>query len=303
MNAPTLTPAYDACSIKRSRRSKSDVSDLKQAIYDIVAADQPMTVRQVFYQLVHRGLIEKSEAQYQQTVVRLLTTMRIEGELPFAWIVDHSRRRLVTATQTSMAEAVEDTARFYRKSALRDAPAYVEIWVEKDALSGIMWDVTSVYDVPLLSSKGMPSITFLHTTAEQMKWEWEVRDRPTYLYQFGDHDPTGALIPKTIEARLREFCPDVEFMMERVALTEAQITEHRLPTRPTKREGNRHAKGFEGESVELDALHPRTLKAMVTEVIERHIPASALAALRVAEESEREHLRAWGARFSEGGRA
>ncbi|MCJ2093123.1 hypothetical protein MKK67_11535 [Methylobacterium sp. J-072] len=303
MSSPALTPAYDACSIKRSRRSKSDVSDLKQAIYDIVAADQPMTVRQVFYQLVHRGLIEKSEAQYQQTVVRLLTSMRIEGELPFAWIVDHSRRRLVTATQTSMAEAVEDTARFYRKSALRDAPAYVEIWVEKDALSGIMWDVTSVYDVPLLSSKGMPSITYLHTTAEQMKWEWAVRDRPTYLYQFGDHDPTGALIPKTIEARLREFCPDVEFTMERVALTEAQITEHRLPTRPTKREGNRHAKGFEGESVELDALHPRTLKAMVTEVIERHIPASALAALRVAEESEREHLRAWGARFDEGGRA
>ncbi|WP_267424889.1 hypothetical protein [Methylobacterium sp. GC_Met_2] len=303
MSAPTLNPTYQACSIKRTRRSKSEVTDLKQVIYDIVEADQPMTVRQIFYQLVQRGLIEKSEAQYQQTVVRLLTSMRVAGELPFAWIVDHSRRRLVTSTYTSMTQAVEDTARFYRKSALREAPAYVEIWVEKDALSGIMWDVTSVYDVPLLSSKGMPSLTFLHTTAEQMKIEWRYRDRPTYLYQFGDHDPTGALIPKTIEARLREFCPDVEFTMERVALTEAQITEYRLPTRPTKREGNRHAKGFEGESVELDALHPRTLKAMVTEVIERHIPAAALTALRVAEESEREHLRAWGARFSAGGAA
>jgi hypothetical protein len=303
MSAPTLSPAYRASPIKRDRRSKAEVSDLKQVIHDIVAADQPMTVRQVFYQLVQRGAIEKSEPEYQQTVVRLLTSMRLAGELPFSWIVDHSRRRLVTETHTSMAEAVEDTARFYRKSALRDAPAYVEIWVEKDALSGIMWDVTSVYDVPLLSSKGMPSLTYLHTTAEQMRIEWRYRDRPTYLYQFGDHDPTGALIPKTIEARLREFCPDVDFTVERVALTEAQITEHRLPTRPTKREGNRHAKGFEGESVELDALHPRTLKALVTEVIERHIPASALAALRVAEESEREHLRAWGARFNEGGRA
>lgn len=303
MSAALPGPIYQACSTKRARRSKSDVSDLKQAIYNIVAADHPMTVRQVFYQLVQRGLIEKSEAQYQQTVVRLLTSMRIEGELPFAWIVDHSRRRLVTSTQTSMAEAVEDTAKFYRKSALRDSPAYIEIWVEKDALSGIMWDVTSVYDVPLLSSKGMPSLTFLHTTAEQIDFEWEIRDRPTYLYQFGDHDPTGALIPKTIEARLREFCPKADFTVERVALTEAQITAHRLPTRPTKREGNRHAKGFEGESVELDALHPRTLKAMVTEVIERHITPSALSALRIAEESERDLLRAWGEQFGMGGEA
>ncbi|GJE14442.1 hypothetical protein FOHLNKBM_5517 [Methylobacterium longum] len=298
-----LTPTYEACPTKRVRRSKTAVADIKQVIYDIAAADHPMTVRQVFYQLVNRDVIEKSEAEYQQTVVRLLTSMRVSGELPFEWIVDHSRRRRLTQTYTSMTEAVEDTARFYRKSALRESPAYIEIWVEKDALSGIMWDATSIYDVPLLSSKGMPSLTFLHTTAEEINFEWEIRDRPTYLYQFGDHDPTGALIPKTIEARLREFCPEAEFTVERVSLTEAQITEHRLPTRPTKREGNRHAKGFEGESVELDALHPRILKAMVTEVIERHIPASSLAALRVAEESEREHLLAWGARFSEGGRA
>lgn len=303
MSALALTPIYQACPTKRTRRSKTDISGLKAVVYAIVEADRPMTVRQIFYQLVHRGVIEKSEAEYQQTVVRLLTTMRLSGELPFAWIVDHSRRRRVTQTYTSMTEAVEDTARFYRKSALREAAAYVEIWVEKDALSGIMWDVTSVYDVPLLSSKGMPSLTFLHSTAEQMRWEWEVRDRPSFIYQFGDHDPTGALIPRTIEARLREFCPEIEFTVERVSLTETQIAEHRLPTRPTKREGNHHAKGFEGESVELDALHPRTLKAMVTEVIERHIPASALSALRVAEESEREHLRAWGEQFSAGGRA
>jgi hypothetical protein len=292
--------SYQACPTKRARRSKAAVSDLKQVIYDIVAADHPMTVRQVFYQLVQRGSIEKTEAQYQQTVVRLLAAMRIAGELPFSWIVDHSRRRQVTRTFSSVTEAVEDTARFYRRSALRDAPAYVEVWVEKDALSGIMWDATCDYDVPLLSSKGMPSLTFLHSTAEQMRFEWEVRRRPTYLYQFGDHDPTGALIPRTIEARLREFCPKVDFTVERVALTEAQIVEHRLPTRPTKREGNPHAKGFEGESVELDALPPRILKAMVSEVIERHITPAALSALRVAEESERDLLRTWGDQFSQG---
>lgn len=292
-----MKAAYQACPTKRARRSKAEIEDIKGAVYDIVAADYPMTVRQVFYQLVNRGVVEKSEEAYQGTVVRLLTTMRVAGDLPFAWIVDHTRRRRVTETWDSMDEAVQDTARFYRKSALKASPAYIEIWVEKDALSGIMWDVTSDYDVPLLSSKGMPSLTFLHSTAEQMKWEQESRGRPSYIYQFGDHDPTGALIPRTIETRLREFCPEVEFAVERVSLTPEQITQHHLPTRPTKREGNRHAKRFEGESVELDALPPRVLKELVRGAIERHITRDSLDALRAAEASERELLRAWGNGF------
>ncbi|QGY04793.1 hypothetical protein MMSR116_24965 [Methylobacterium mesophilicum SR1.6/6] len=303
MSTSAINPTYQACPTKRARRSKAAVTDLKQVIYDIVAADHPMTVRQIYYQLVQRSVIEKTEAEYQQTVVRLLTSMRIDGELPFHWIVDHTRRRQVTRTYSSIAEAADDTATFYRRSALRDSPAYIEIWVEKDALSGIMWDPTSTYDVPLLSSKGMPSLTFLHSTAEQIRREWQVRRRPSYIYQFGDHDPTGALIPRTIESRLREFCPGIDFTVERVALTERQIKEHRLPTRPTKRDGNRHAKDFEGESVELDALPPRVLKGMVREAIERHISPVALAALRVAERSERDLLRAWGEQFSEGGAA
>lgn len=291
---------YQACSTKRARRTKATIDDLKATIYEILKEDHPATVRGTFYQLVNRGVIEKTEAEYQQTVVRLLTDMRVSGELPFHWIVDQSRQRRVTQTYDSMAEAVEDVATFYRKSALKEAEAYLEIWVEKDALSGLMWEVTSRYDVPLLASKGMPSITFLHSTAEQMEREWILRDRPTYIYQFGDHDPTGALIPRTIEARLREFCPYADLVVERVALTEEQIANYKLPTRPTKREGNRHAKGFEGESVELDALPPKILKTMVSQVIERHITPAALASLRAAEESERDLLRAWGGRF-EGG--
>lgn len=303
MSALSRSDACGACSTKQARRSKTDIAGIKRAIFHILEPDHPMTVRQVFYQLVNHGVVEKTEAEYQRTVVRLLTEMRLTRELPFSWIVDHTRRRQVTQTFTSMSEAVEDTALFYRKSALKDAPAYIEIWVEKDALSGIMWPVTSEYDVPLLSSKGMPSLTFLHSTAEQMRHEWRYRARPTFLYQFGDYDPTGVLIPRTIEARLREFCPGVEFTMERFALTREQIAEHRLPTRPTKREGNRHAAGFEGESVELDALPPRTLKAMVRAAIERHITPETLVALRTAEESERELLRAWGEQFGDGGAA
>jgi hypothetical protein len=73
-------------------------------------------------------------------------------------------------------------------------------------------------------------------------------------------------------------------------LRSPRIEHHRLPTRPTKREGNTHAKSFEGNSVELDALPSSELRELVRECIEWHINPSALETLREAEQSEREIL-------------
>jgi hypothetical protein len=285
--------SYRASPIKRPRRSKADIDGIKQAILDVVGTDPPMTVRQVFYQLVTRGVIEKTEAQYQQTVIRLMTDMRLSGELPYSSVIDESRRRRITKTYDSTTEALEACAAFYRRSALREADDYIEIWCEKDALSGILWEITSEYDVPLMVSRGMPSLTFLHGTAEEIQAA-DDQGKATYIYQFGDHDPSGVLIPQSIEHRLEEMCDELDCcipIIERVALTEQHIAKFNLPTRPTKRDGNRHAHGFEGESVELDALPPHILRNMVREVIERHISPRMLETLRVAEKSEREIIR------------
>ena len=119
----------------------------------------------------------------------------------------------------------------------------------------------------------------------------------SFIYQFGDHDPSGVLIPHTIERRLGEMCQELGCpppTAKRVALTEAQIRRYRLPTRPTKRDGNPHAAGFVGDSVELDALPPRVLRDMVRTVIEKHVSPVQTEALRAAEESERDLLRVWG---------
>jgi len=261
----TAAEAYESCSIRRSRRTKAEIGAIKTAIFEIVEDGQPMTVRQVFYQLVVRGAIEKTEEQYQGTVIRLLTDMRLAGELPFHWITDESRRRRITETYDSISEAVVATAKFYRRSALRECSDYIEIWCEKDALAGVLWDATSDYDVPLMVSRGMPSITFLHGTAEEIRAAAR-QGKNAYIYQFGDHDPSGVLIPKTIMNRLIDLGISDGLIIERVALTEEQITEFNLPTRPTKRDGNRHANGFEGDSVELDALPLDVLRAMVSEV-------------------------------------
>src|SRR5215831_6220558 len=294
---------YRACPIRRARRSKADIDKIKSTIVAVISPDPPMTVRQVFYQLVARGVIEKTENEYQQTVIRLMTDMRLAGKLPFDWVVDESRRRQITETHDSIAEAVKGCADFYRRSALREADDYIEIWCEKDALSSVLWEVTSDYDVPLMVSRGMPSLTFLHGTALAIRSAAR-QNKQTYIYQFGDHDPSGVLIPQSIERRLDEMCERLDCsppIIERVALTEEHIAEFNLPTRPTKRDGNPHARGFEGDSVELDALPPRVLREMVREVIERHITPRALEVLRAAEESERSLLKMW-ARQLPGGR-
>lgn len=289
----SLNPSsYEACSVKRFRRIKAEVDEVKSAIVAVLKADHPMTVRQVFYQLVVRNVIEKTEEQYQGTVIRLLTEMRMAGTVPFNWIVDDSRRRLINRTYNCIADAARDTARFYRRNALHECPDYVEVWSEKEALAGVIRDAASDYDVPVLVSKGMPSLTQLYGTA----CEVACTGKQAFIYQFGDWDPSGVLIPQSLERRLNEMCERLNCpppVVERVALTEDHIVEFNLPTRPTKREGNRHALNFEGDSVELDALPANELRAMVRNVIERHISSRALTALRVAEESERELLEAW----------
>ena len=240
---------YRACPTKRSRRTKAGVTAIRDAIVDVIGEDPPMTVRQVFYQLVTRGVIEKTEAQYQGTVIRLMTEMRLSGELRFDWVVDESRHVRVTETYDSVADAIEQTAQFYRRSALAQSSDYLEIWCEKDALAGVLWDVTSDYDVPLMISRGMPSLTFLHSSAQAILRAAK-HDKQTFIYQFGDHDPSGVLIPQTIERRLNEMCERLDCpapYVERVALTKQQIRKHKLPTRPTKRDGNCHANGFAGE--------------------------------------------------------
>jgi hypothetical protein len=105
--------------------------------------------------------------------------MRLDRSLPYNWVVDETRRVRVTQTYDSIEDALEQTAQCYRRSALAQSDDYVEIWVEKDALAGVMWDVTSEYDVPLMVSRGMPSLTFLHGSAVEIYRAAERNKRPT----------------------------------------------------------------------------------------------------------------------------
>ena len=250
---------------------------------DLLQAEHPMTVRQVFYQLVSRGVVPKTEVQYKQTVCRLLTQLRREGLLPYDWIADNTRLQRKPYSFQDLNDALEFTAQTYRRALWGEQGVYVEVWCEKDALSGILYGVTSEYDVPLMISRGFSSLSFLHSAGEFLR----TVDVPAYLYYFGDHDPSGVEIDRKIEAEIRGFAPDAEISFQRVALTPIQILSMGLPTRPTKTTDSR-SKSFQGESVELDAIPPSALRNLCRICIEQHIDPAILERTRLIEKKERE---------------
>jgi hypothetical protein len=136
---------YEASQIKRVRATKAQVETRRAALYAIVEAGQPMTVRQVFYQATVRGLVEKAESGYDK-VQNDLTVMRRGDELPYGWLTDNTRWQRKPRSFDNIEEALEETAKFYRKNLWAGAGAYVEIWLEKDALAGVALPVTAMYD-------------------------------------------------------------------------------------------------------------------------------------------------------------
>lgn len=281
-----MSARYGTSPVKRPRRSRAEMEEVRDAIYAALEEDHPQIVRQVFYQLVVRGVIEKTETEYSHTVSPLLVKMRLADEVPWAWVVDDSRRTRQTQTFDSVRDALNQTAKFYRRSVLDRSDVYIEVWCEKDGLASVIWEEASEFDVPVIASRGLPSLTQVYTSFENIRAAAEV-GKQSYVYQFGDHDPSGCLIPKVIERRLDEFCEKHDCqppIVERVALTPEQIERYGLPSRPTKRAGNPHAKGFRGRSTELDALPSRELRRLVRSCIEQHISPRELDALRVAED-------------------
>jgi hypothetical protein len=275
---------YEAGRIKRQRRTNDQIAMLDAALAAILEEIRPATVRQLFYQAVTRGLIEKTEPAYD-TIGRRLVAMRRGGIVPFHWITDYSRWMRKPDSYTGIGAMLADTAQVYRRDIWRSQEAYCEIWLEKECLSGVLYDVTEEFDVPLMCCKGYPSLSFLHGAAQTIA----KKKKPIYLYYAGDHDPSGVNISVKVEQAIREFAPDADLHFERVAVTPAQINEFDLPTRPTKKSDSR-SKSFEGESVEVDALPPDTLRQIIRDCIERHIEPTTLATVRKAEQSERAYL-------------
>lgn len=275
---------YVASPIKRSRATRLEMETRREALMAIVAEQRPMTVRQVFYAATVRGLIEKAESGYRK-VQTDLAEMRRAGVLPYHWLADSTRWMRKPRSYGSMAEALAETARLYRRDLWSGAGQRVEVWLEKDALAGVVDDITYGFDVPLMVTRGYASLTFLHAAAEAIA----ASGVPTFVYHLGDFDPSGVDAARKVRETLRRLAPHADIAFERLAVTQEQIVRMRLPTRPTKASDTR-SRGFGPVSVELDAIPAQTLRDLVQVAIERHLPAQELERLRQVEREERRLL-------------
>jgi len=275
---------YGSSPIKRQRRTKAELSTLIDAIGEILEGYHPMTVRQVFYRMEAKGYITKDEKSYR-VIQRLLKQMREYKVIPYGYIADLTRWMRKPMTYDNAEDMLQQNIEAYRKSLWQRQPAYVEIWLEKDALAGVLYDITSKFDVPLMVLRGFSSITFLYEAAQAYKGI----GKPIYIYHFGDHDPSGTIINEAKETGLRKYAGDnVTIYFERIAVTPQQIIDFKLPLRPTKR--STHSRNFKGGSVELDAIEPEILQELVTNCIIQHIDTHEWFNLKQVEKLERESL-------------
>jgi hypothetical protein len=188
----------------RRRRTKAEVGRIRTALHVTVAAQQPMTVRQVFYAMTVQGVVDKTEAEYKRTVARLLQEMRRSGELPYEWIADATRWMRKPATFASPGDALNAWASSYRRALWENSPVVPELWLEKDALAGVVVDVTEEWDVPLMVTRGYPSMSFTHAAAVSAFNRYEYRGQKTRIYYLGDRDPSGVDIDRALVAQMAE---------------------------------------------------------------------------------------------------
>lgn len=279
---------------KKTGRPKGTVSAktqiIRSAVLELTSEYDVMTVRQVFYQLVSRGIVPKDENAGYRPVQAQVLQMRRAGWLPWSFIADGTRWMRKPESFLSVDDAIASMHRSYRRDLWQSQNVRIEVWLEKDALAGVVSTATNAWDVPLMVSRGTSSATFLHSAGETARNAWVEHGIATRIYAMYDFDAAGQRAARNVEAGIVEHAGDeTPISFELLAVNESQIEAWQLPTRPAKKTDPEAAK-FGNVSVELDAIPPDKLVALVEGAITDNIATHAWEQEQISEASERAFL-------------
>jgi hypothetical protein len=198
---------------------------LIDAAVEILRAHHPMTVRQVYYQLVSRQDLENNISRYKATC-NLLVDARKDGVIPWEWIEDRLRRPRTVGMWENLNTFAETALRAYRRDVWDMQPTYLEVWLEKDALSGIFEDILRPYGVTLNVGRGYDGWSSIYKAARRLGTGKEV----TILY-FGDFDPSGEDMFRSLIDRLAELDCHPEMRKGDISQTSRVLSapEYRMP--------------------------------------------------------------------------
>lgn len=276
---------------KFHRASIATIELCNSYIGEFLADGYDVTLRQLYYRLVSRGHIPNSDKEYKK-LGDLINNARLAGLVDWHHITDRTRYLRGQSHWNDPSEIVAGAAASYRLDRWKDHKHYVEVWVEKDALVGVVGKVSNENDVPFFSCRGYTSQSEMWGAAQRLLNK-SVAGRTPVIIHLGDHDPSGVDMTRDIMSRLRLFMGGTEVI--RVALNMDQIHKFQPPPNPAKVTDSRYEsyiKVHGHESWELDALDPRTLSGLIQMEIDKYKEPEHWKATETAESIGRESLKA-----------
>lgn len=247
------------------RLSKSNVQlldTINEILDDYIDQGYVLTLRQLYYQLVSKDIIPNNDKEYAK-ISTILKKGRMAGIVDWSAIEDRVRIPKIPYWVADVDDALNDTISQYRLNRMRDQSTYIEVWVEKDALSSVLSRITNKYHIRLMVNRGYSSVSAIYESYKRFRYN----PNPTIIY-LGDHDPSGMDMIRDVRERLLEF--GVEVDVRPIALTMEQIKKFNPPPNPAKITDPRAKWYIEkyGEiSWELDALPPSEINRVLEDEI------------------------------------
>jgi hypothetical protein len=253
---------------KRFRAATLDLIETCNEILDDYSQQGfDLSLRQLYYQLVSKDLIENSQRSYSR-LGDVVSDARLAGLLDWDMIVDRGRGTRANTHWRSPSEIVRACANSFRIDKWADQPCHIEVMVEKQALEGVIIPTCRKLDVNFTANKGYSSQSFMYRKGQSLKWLAEDGKDIIILY-LGDHDPSGLDMDRDVLERLRLFS-GAHLGLTRLALLNAQIQKYNPPPNPAKVTDTRAKKyiaQFGRVSWELDALNPQTLASLIEKAV------------------------------------
>jgi hypothetical protein len=239
-----------------------------------------LTVRQIYYRIISPPFqLFPNDRNHYVGFDYILTRARERGDVDWTRIEDRGREvyggdsgfKDISEFLTWQIQTID--AAQYRKPMWQDQPTYLEVWVEKDALSQLVRSVASQYYVVTFPTRGYSSFTLIQEALRRMR---DYQGKEIKVLDLRDHDPSGIDMSRDAEERLRRYGENLEVHVERIALNIDQVRRFHLAPNPTKaadRRARDYVERFGNECWELDAIPPNEFQAIIRQAIQSNADA------------------------------
>ena len=256
--------------INKTFRKKSllIIQQANEIIKEYQADGLSLTLRQLYYQFVARGLMENKQANYKN-LGNLISEARLAGQVSWTAIEDRTRNLQENSHWSDPGHAIRAVSYWFQIDHWKGQEYRPEVWIEKEALVGVISEICEELDVPFFACKGYVSQSEMWAASQRLLKHYQNNQWPVIIH-LGDHDPSGIDMTRDIFDRNDLFVPEV-VKVERIALNMNQVEEYSPPPNPAKLSDTRadgYISKYGSESWELDALEPRVMRDLIRDTVE-----------------------------------